>query len=203
VIKSLQNNGAVREKRYQAGEKIKSHGQEYGISPDSIEVFSGNDLQHYFHDQVVKSLDCSFAISPSELKTLSIGSLKCAYAANVSHEYELADAALGLTDSLLYLVKRAGSGIAKGGVDFKCAVAYLLGEGELPSDTSSISEIFAKIKEQPLEGIGDGVEYAVRTLTFGGAIFVSYLLVLEVAAVGVGAAKGGKPGGGDVKLFST
>ena len=190
VIKTLQNNGAVREKRYQTGEKLKSQGQEYGISPNDIETFSGNELQHYFHEQVVKSLDCSFAISPSELKTLSIGSTKCVYAANVSHEYELADATLGFADSLLYFAKRAGTGILKGGIDFKCAVAYLLGEGELPSDTSSVAEIFAKIKEQPLEGIGDGLEHAVRTLTFGGAIFVSYLLGLEVAAVGITVAKG-------------
>jgi hypothetical protein len=190
VIKSLQNNGAVCEKRYQAGEKIKSQGRECGISPDAIEVFSGNELQHYFHEQVIKSLDCSFYVYPGEVQALAVGAVKCAHAANISLEYELADASLGFTGSLVYFAKRAGVGFIKGGIDFGMAVAYLLGEGELSQDTSSISGIFAKIKSQPFEGIGDGLEYAVRTLTCGSAIFISYLLGLEVAAAGTAAVKG-------------
>jgi hypothetical protein len=188
--KQLIDSLMVSEKSYQVSNTIAKYGHEYGINSNDFEVFSGNKMQHHFHERIVRSLDQSFSIPSSELKTLSIGSLKCAYTANKTRKHSLVESCLNFTDSLLYLAKRAGSGVLAGGIDFKCAVAYLLGEGEIPRDTSSVSEIFAKIKEQPLKGVGDGLEYAVRTLTFGGAVFISYLLGLEVAAAGVAATKG-------------
>jgi hypothetical protein len=180
-VKTLQNNGAVREDKYVVSENIKALGSEYALASNDLEIFSGNELQHYLHEQLITKFDQSFAIPFSEVQTLAVGAVKCAYAANVSHEYGLVDVSIAFASTLGYFAKRAGVGFLKGGVDFGRAVSYLLGGGRPPQDTSSLSEIFTKIKEQPLEGIGDGLEYAVRTLT----LVVAATKFLEPFSVGV------------------
>jgi hypothetical protein len=132
VVKTLQNNGAFREQAYRVTSHVKQHGQEYDISADDFETFSGNELQHYFHNQVLQALDRGFVVCPSDLKTLSIGTLKCAYVANITQEYSLTNACLDFYDSALYMINRMGSGIAQCKIDVQRAINFLCGNGEFP-----------------------------------------------------------------------
>jgi hypothetical protein len=186
VVKTLRNDGVIREEKYRIGDKVKDCGHEYEIASDDIEVFSGNELQHYFHEQVVKSLDRSFAACPSDIKTISIGSLKCAYAANRANEYSLVSACLDFADSAFYMIKRMGSGIEQCKVDVQRALSFLSGNGEFPSNPVSFSDIYGRMKNQSLkENAGDVVEVLSRTVANAAVLFVAYMtagVVIEAGA---------------------
>jgi len=113
--KKLVHSLTVVEKTYELKTKVKNGLLEHNINSEDLEVFVGNRLQQRLHEKILQNFDRSFSIPHSELKTLSIGSLKCAFTTKRTRKYALSEACISLSNSLLYFAERAGTGFLKGG----------------------------------------------------------------------------------------